>query len=103
LFGALHALRDAVSSEIATFDDNDEIVLRLTPPIEVANRAMRDLTRWLRSDDTEADLLKACSDWIAHLDSGPDDEEDFDGEQRLIDAMRVAIAKATSAAPGGGA
>lgn len=39
------------------------------------------------------DMLKALSEWVDYLD-GPDEEGSFDDEERLMNAMRAAIAKA---------
>lgn len=40
------------------------------------------------------ELLAACSDWIAWLDSGNWPEDAADCEARMLNAMRSAIAKA---------
>lgn len=49
------------------------------------------------------DLLEAGAAWIAHLDSEPGEEEDFEGEQRLIAALRAAVRSAILKVSGGAA
>lgn len=45
-------LRNAVDSEMATFDEDDEMALRLYVYVDALDEAMKRVDRWLTTPDT---------------------------------------------------
>lgn len=54
LLEALLELRNGVSGEIATFSDDDAIVIALAPLVDKASEAIDELSDWLVSKDAPA-------------------------------------------------
>lgn len=52
LLEALLELRNGVSGEIATFSDDDAIVVALAPLVDKASEAIDELSDWLVGKDT---------------------------------------------------
>lgn len=51
LMRAVSILRDEADTICATFDPNDDLVLRLAPQIDAVDSAMSAISEWLQSKD----------------------------------------------------